>query len=162
MVDNGDKNTLIVLDFDGVLCIPYTEDHYPEIPEIIRKLEKAGNRLFLASFNPSARNVVTKWGLDEYFEDMRYGSNIDWEDGENPVYKEDLRERMSKSQQIKAMIWDSELKNSSVYFFDDDDKNIEEVRRNLPRVATIKIDETKGLQLNDFIVSELTMQYDKQ
>ena len=147
-----DKN-LLVLDFDGVVAIPWTnpEQHYPQIPDILERLVAAGYVLAIASYNPRAFEAVKRWGLGQYFTAVRCGANHAWHmTGE--TYKEDDGLEMRKHRQILSMIeTDMAHLNVSVEqtaFFDDDINNISLVQRELPLVESILVDEKEGFRLH--------------
>lgn len=138
---------LVVVDFDGVIAIPYTdpEMHYPQIPELFANLKKENTTLCLASFNPRAKVAVESWGLAEHFTAMRHGANFTWSGN----YLESHRENMLKSSQIENMIA-NELKDhtfESIEFYDDDLKNLLEVKIALPIVKCIFIPHSLGLSV---------------
>lgn len=148
-----DSVQLLILDFDGVVAIPWTnpEEHYPQIPEAVRMLHAAGYVLCIASYNPRAFEAVKRWGLDKYFAAVRCGANHAWHtSGEK--YKEDDRLDMRKHRQILNMLeTDMTEKNVNVgkiVFFDDDVDNISLVQRELPHVESIHVDEKEGFRLH--------------
>lgn len=143
------ENDILIFDFDGVLSIPYThpEEYYPQIPDLIKELSK-NYVLCVASFNPRASLVIKKWGLHSYFSVTREGSNFKWSE----EYNEEYRKGLSKSQQIKDImknLFHTEEKqyNHNIYFFDDDQDNINEVKEKLSHVKTVFVDNKHGLGL---------------
>lgn len=141
----------MVFDFDGVLVIPYTNPVklYPQIIPLLDTLKNAKKyKLYVASFNPTAKKELERLGVLHYFEDVRCGANFDWhhESHHSPgKYLETYRENMSKSNQIKNMIEDEDMFEKT-YFFDDDINNIIDVLKNSKVALTKLIDSKHGLQ----------------
>lgn len=140
---------LIIFDFDGVLAIPWTypEEHYPQIPQIIK--DNSEHLLCVASFNPRAYTAIKAWNLDHHFTAMRCGSNNIWNHDNVDEYKEEYSYNMSKVQQIIDII-DNEVSKSGksydkIIFYDDNLDNINEVKRKLPHINAVLIDEDFGL-----------------
>ena len=136
---------LIFLDFDGVLAIKLTNNYFPQIPAIIRKLHKK-YKLCIASYNQNAINIIKKWNLEEFFCAIRCGSNTKWEGDYNyDIYSKNL----SKAEQIIDMLnnelLELEIDQENCIFFDDDKNNIKLVNDKLPKIKTIKINGNEGL-----------------
>ena len=147
------KKTMLVFDFDGVLRVNPEEGdfYYPQIPELLKELAK-DHILCIASYNPKAIQVLKDWGFDKYFTCMRAGCNYKWFD----VYGEHYRENLCKAEQISDMI-ENEVKDlkcgvGDIWFFDDVAENIEAVRRKLPKVKTVLVDDKVGFMKTDYII----------
>lgn len=134
------NKTVLVLDFDGVLAVPYTnpEEPYKGVPQLIERLDQKGYILCMASYNPRAIEAVRNWGLSHCFFGMRAGFNDVWEGD----YKEEYRTDMSKSRQIQSMT--SILQNKKILFFDDDPVNVELVKKEIG-CECILVDNKTGL-----------------
>lgn len=138
---------LYIFDFDGVLAIPYTnpERYYNNIPFLISSLAM-NNYLAVVSFNPQAEKVIKRWGLSKHFMAYRSGYNEIW----NGNYKSEYRMNMSKSGQIKSIL-NNELKDiefEEILFYDDDIRNIRDVRSVFSNITSILINELYGLTIN--------------
>jgi hypothetical protein len=139
------KRTLLVFDFDGVLAIPYTdpEEHFDGIPSLIQECAKHAD-LAVASYNPLALRVVSRWGLDRFFVAGRAGYDYPWKG----VYNEAMRECMSKHEMIRDMTLRELIDNEyhRVVFFDDDERNFKKIHEKAPHIKTELIDWKIGLQ----------------
>lgn len=142
------KNIKIyAIDLDGVIsryfgCVPYTG-----MKKILKYLWNNGeNVLFLASFNPNAKNILMYHGLDYMFSCFRSGANSGWE----PPYLESNMKTMNKTIQIHNMMIEYEEQYKSrleycqqikikyeVIFFDDTVFNLNQVESNLQRIGKV-------------------------
>lgn len=150
------KATIHVFDFDGVLAWPYTHPELlvPGAERLLRALsEREGHRVMVASFNPRAYFALRSLYEDEaVILEMRAGSNhSEWwrpEQG-NGIYIDEVhRVNLSKADMIVRMLDVRHLSSGSneVHFYDDDEENIREVQRRLPRVVCHHVlDSAKGL-----------------
>jgi hypothetical protein len=132
----------LVLDFDGVLAIPWTNpvELYAQIPELLKALSSAYT-LALASFNPTAISELRRHGVLDYFKATRAGTH---EDMEIKEFVADLG-TLCKAQQIQSI--GKQLQCEDFHFFDDDFDNIEAVNKLLPKVHTSFVDSKTGLTL---------------
>ncbi len=143
---------LLILDFDGVLAIPYTnpEEPYPQVINQLQTLHARGNILAVASFNPMCLIALERWQVKHLFTGIRAGCNNKLNDQE--IYTDQVhRIDLQKSKQIINLL-DNELKyhqHLPVLFLDDDPKNIENVNDKLHHVETILIDNSIGLFLEN-------------
>jgi len=148
---------IIILDFDGVLCIPYThpEEPYPHMDALLAQLLAHEFTLCVASFNPLSRPALRRWGWFERFKAIRCGSNYHWDD-ETEIYSDIThRDDLCKSKQI-ADILESELNEfgftpEHCAFFDDTPFNLDAVRERLPQVACVHVPSDKGLQWDHIV-----------
>lgn len=111
----------IILDFDGVLAIPYTDpvELYSQIPKLLAELSQT-YILVLASFNPTAIAELRRLGVLHYFQGVRAGSH---DNIEFITYVQNLG-RLCKAAQIESLQTDTLSKCARLYFFDDDATNI--------------------------------------
>ena len=135
---------ILVLDFDGVLAIPYTHpvQLYPQMPTLLEELSQT-HTLVLASFNPTAIAELRRFDLLQYFSATRAGvhDNI-----EITNFITDLGE-LCKAKQIASMQEHqlADKKDEEYHFFDDCVYNLQQVTELLPNVKCHHIDEDAGL-----------------
>lgn len=137
---------LIILDFDGVLGIPYTHPPkiYDGLHDLLTELSKT-YLLALASFNPEAYPTLIANKLDHLFCAFRAGHNHNHPAPVAPEYKGPTL-GLCKAMQIESIL-DNELKDtqvSSITFFDDDDYNIELVSTKLSHIKSVKVKTETG------------------
>jgi len=135
---------VLVLDFDGVLAIPWTDPVkiFPQIPALLERLSKK-HTLALASFNPTAIAELRKNELLQYFTVTRAGTH---ENREITEFITDLGP-LCKAAQIHS-IGTEHLPTvdwSDFYFFDDDAHNLANVFRRLPQVHLTLVESNHGL-----------------
>ena len=135
---------IYIFDFDGVLCIPYTKDPYENVIDILLDLYEEGHYLFVASFNPEAKEILDNWNISYIFHDIRHGSNDKWDNNLPylPQYKIDL----AKSKQIMNMIQHIKDDDIRIYYYDDEHYKLEEVKRNFKHKYIECIHIVNGLQ----------------
>ncbi len=130
----NDQKQLIVFDFDGVICVPWSRPHtyFENAVSIIKALHSQGHTLVIASFNPSAEKILKEWGLHSYFSAFRLGANHRW----NGLYDEIERETMNKGKQIHNMLENELYKRrfNYIHFFDDDPENLLDVHDHIKNV----------------------------
>ncbi len=140
------KRILIVLDFDGVLAVPYSkpERPFPQIPKLIHHLSELPNvDLAVASFNPDAKKCIEKWQIAHCFKAFRHGANYVW----SGTYTDDYRGGMSKHGQIKNMLIEEcwPIYYERIIFFDDDLLNIANVERGDADIEAVFVYSEKGV-----------------
>ncbi len=139
-------NPVIVLDFDGVLgkTFSHPERPLPEVRNLIRLLSRS-YYICVASYNPRAKLAIDDWKQFYGYDAIRCGANFKWSDD----YCDEWRKEMSKSKQIDSMLEELGLgKSHLVYFFDDDQENVDQVNVHKSRTA-FKIDTEIGLTFKD-------------
>ena len=136
---------VLVLDFDGVLAIPWTHpvQLYPQIPASLKQLSET-HTLVLASFNPTAIKELRRFDLLQYFSATRAGVH---DNVEITNFMSNLGE-LCKAKQISSMQKQHQLtdkKDQEYHFFDDDPFNLEQVTKLLPQVRCHYVDDDVGL-----------------
>jgi predicted phosphatase len=146
---------ILVLDFDGVLAIPWTNpvQLYPQIPVLLKQLQET-HTLVLASFNPTAIRELRRFDVLQYFSATRAGVHDNVEITE---FLTNLGE-LCKAKQIASMQEQhlADKKDEDYHFFDDDPYNLEQVTKLLPHVKCHYIDEDVGLTA-DRVLEALTL-----
>lgn len=136
--------TVLILDFDGVLAIPYTNPTqlYPQVPALLKELSQT-HTLVLASFNPTAIAELRRFDVLQYFSATRAGVHDNVEISE---FISDLGE-LCKAKQIASMQEQqlADKKDEDYHFFDDCVYNLQQVTELLPQVKCHYIDEDAGL-----------------
>lgn len=106
--------SLYVFDLDDTLWNWSNKTIYPDVVEILSKLKKAGNYVYLASFNPVAPVILHSLQIYNFFDGVRYGR------------------LMTKAEMIRdivyELIFNKNIVPNRVYFFDDMPDNIYEVQ----------------------------------
>jgi hypothetical protein len=145
------RTKVLIFDFDGVIAketfgAPVMP--YDGVLERIRRLKATGMHfILLASFNPRARDLIRRWGAGDCFHAMRHGANHEWEKwGEYSKNKMRWRTEMRKSKQIHSMLYELNLGEVDLYFFDDSENNLAEVEVKLGRhISCHLVDTETGL-----------------
>lgn len=139
---------VIVLDFDGVLAVPWSnpEALFPQIPTLLGKLRQQ-HHLALASFNPRAIRVLRENQQLPHFHACRAGAHHEGEIVEFSVHLGPL----CKAEQIRSLqrTHFPDVPMEHFYFFDDTPEHLVNVGQQLPSVNCRLIDPDRGLQEQD-------------
>lgn len=107
------RKTLIIFDLDQTLVDWFAgEPHlFPDVPNILESLSKAGYKIALASYNRWAEHYLEKLGVLNHFDMIAIDTLNTFEKLD---YKKDLLEKVLKNFDIppeKALFYDDQKKN---------------------------------------------------